>query len=375
MDAFNQRNPDTQVSLVAQPEGTYQQLLERAAAQKQLPCLLDLDGPNIPYWAARGHLLALDPLVDREGFQRRMLRTIYAQGLYGGRLYSLGQYDSGLALWGNRRWLAKAGVRIPFTDLKPWTLEEFETALAALKKAGARQAMDMKFEYGVGEWLTYAVLPVIQGHGGEWVTEQQGHLRAQGALDSPATVQAMRSLQQWIKQGWIDPTGKGANDFPEGRAGLSYAGHWVYRDYRKALGEDLVLLPMPHFGAKTVTGAGAWGWAIAASCAHPKEAARVLEHFMTKEEVRRVTQANGAIPAVLDAILSSHEYGMQGPLRIYVDQIMGRKARLRPVTPAYPQISAVFSSAVQAVAEGADVQDVLQKAAARTDQILKEAQR
>ncbi|NDY91851.1 ABC transporter substrate-binding protein [Ideonella livida] len=369
--AFQQARPHIRLTLVGQEEGGYQAALTAAAERGALPCLLDLDGPNLPYWVARGALRPLDDLLDRAAYQRRLLRTLQAQGQVDGKLYALGQYDSGLALWGHRGWLQKIGARIPASGLEPWSGEEFEQVLAALKKAGARQPLDMKFDYGVGEWLTYAFLPLVQAQGGDLLALRGGRLQARGALDSPASVQAFKRFQHWVRQGWVDASGQGGRDFVEGRAGLSYVGHWTYREYQKALGADLVLLPMPRLGpGRPVTGAGSWAWAVSASCPHPQEAAQVLEHLMSPAEVLRVTRINGAIPGTLEAIFASETYGAQGPLRLYVDQILDRKARLRPVTPAYPVVSAEFAQAVRQLADGADAERTLQAAAARIDTLL-----
>jgi len=367
---FNAANPDVRVELASVPEGSYTEQIEAAARLRKLPCVLDIDGPTVAYWAAGGHLMPLETLPGLDGLRRGLLRTIAQQGSYHGRLYSLGQYDSGLALWGNRKLLQKAGVRIPTGTRAPWTLEELESALQALKKAGVPHPMDMKFSYGIGEWFTYGFSPIVQSFGGDLVDRRSQPPRATGTLNGPQAVRAMQVLQNWVRQGWVDAGERGGDDFVKGRAGLSYVGHWVYRDYREALGNDLVLMPMPRFGTRPVTGAGSWSWAVSAGCPHPRAAARLLQHLMSREEVLRVTRANGAVPATLDAVLASPDYGIDGPLRLYVDQIVEGTARVRPETPAYPVITKAFAAAVRAVVDGADPKTELDRAAAQIDAAL-----
>lgn len=367
---FNAANADVRVELGSLPEGGYTEQLEAAARQRQLPCVLDVDGPTVAYWAAGGHLMPLDMLPGLDALRRGLLRTIAQQGSYQGRLYSLGQYDSGLALWGNRRLLQKAGVRIPTSTRAPWTLDELEAALQALKKSGVPHPMDMKFSYGIGEWFTYGFSPIVQSFGGDLLDRRSQPPRAAGAINGPAAVRAMQTLQNWVRQGWVDAGGQGGDDFVKGRAALSYVGHWVYRDYRRSLGDDLVLMPMPRFGAKPVTGAGSWSWAVSAACPHPQAAARLLQHLMSRDEVLRITHANGAVPATLDAVLASPDYGIDGPLRLYVDQIVEGTARVRPETPAYPAITRAFAAAVRAIVDGADVKTQLDHAAVQIDAAL-----
>ena len=367
---FNAAHPDVRVELATLPEGSYTEQIEAAARQRLLPCLLDVDGPTVAYWAAGGHLMPLDTLPGFDELRRGLLRTIAQQGTYGGRLYSVGQYDSGLALWGNRRLLQKAGVRIPTSTRSPWTLGELESALRALKKSGVPQPMDMKFSYGIGEWFTYGFSPIVQSFGGDLIDRRSQPPRAAGTLNGPAAVRAMHTLQNWVRQGWVNAGPHGGDDFVKGRAALSYVGHWVHREYRQALGNDLVLMPMPRFGAKAVTGAGSWSWAVGAGCPHREAAARLLRHLMSRDEVLRVTQANGAVPATLHAVLASSDYGIDGPLRLYVDQILEGTARVRPETPAYPAITKAFAAAVRAIVDGADPQAELDRAAAQVDAAL-----
>jgi hypothetical protein len=66
-----------------------------------------------------------------------LLPSIVVQGTWRDRLYAIGAYDSGLAIFGSRRYLHAAGVRIP-TVAHPWTLAEFEAALQKLSAVRSR---------------------------------------------------------------------------------------------------------------------------------------------------------------------------------------------------------------------------------------------
>nr|WP_297352718.1 sugar ABC transporter substrate-binding protein [uncultured Caldimonas sp.] len=365
--AFHAQQREVRVTMVPLAEGGYDEQVKRAAEQNRLPCLLDLDGPLVSYYAWSGRLLPLDeqPFVQR--LRKQMLRTLESQGSYRGRLYSLGQFDSGLALWGNRRLLEAAGIRVPTQTRSAWTHEEFESALQRLKSQGVPWPLDMKLNYGIGEWLTYGFSPIVQSFGGDLI-DRRTYRSAQGVLNSPASVKALQTVQKWVKAGYVNAKPAGDTDFVEGRSALSYVGHWVYQDYRGALGDDLVLIPMPRFGNRAVTGAGSWSWAVTRDCARPEAAMKVLEHLMSQAEVLRVTQANGAVPGTVNAIAFSPQYGLGGPLRLYVDQLVEGTARVRPPTPAYPVITQAFATAVARIVDGADVQHELDQAARAIDE-------
>ncbi|MBT9525573.1 MAG: sugar ABC transporter substrate-binding protein [Rhizobacter sp.] len=374
--AFNERpaalRGSAQAQLMLVPEATYGDEVARAAAAGRLPCVLEFDGPNVAAYAAGGQLLPLDGFDRLASVRRTLLSSVARQGTVNGRLYSLGQYDSGLALWGNREWLQKVGVRIPARADSGWTLAEFEDVLKKLKAAGVASPLDMKFNYGVGEWFTYGFAPILQGFGGDLIDRSE-HGRAQGVINGPAAVKAMSSFQGWVNAGYVDTAPTDDKAFVSGRSALSWVGHWVFKDYRRALGERLVLLPLPHFGSKPVTGSGSWNFGIAASCAHPQAAAAFIEHLMSRVEILRVTDINGAVPATGAALAFSPDYALGGPLRLYAEQLMAGHARVRPQTPHYPLVSRAFAQAVAQIAKGADVQRALNTAAETIDQGLARA--
>jgi len=47
------------------PQDSYNTSVTAAAASKSLPCILDVDGPNVPNWAWAGYLAPLDGLDDQ----------------------------------------------------------------------------------------------------------------------------------------------------------------------------------------------------------------------------------------------------------------------------------------------------------------------
>jgi multiple sugar transport system substrate-binding protein len=370
-DAFNAQNKDIKLDLVKLPEGSYSNQVSAAALARKLPCLLDFDGPNVYNYAWTKKIIPLDTFPELAELKADLLPSLLRQGTYGGKLYSLGQFDSGLGIWGNKKLLEKAGVRIPGTVAEAWTLAEFEDSLKKLKSSGVAAPLDMKFNYGVGEWFTYGFSPIVQSFGGDLI-DRKTFKSSKGVLNGPASVKALTTLQGWVKAGYVNAATKDDGDFIKGKAALSYVGHWTFKDYQKALGDDLVLIPMPAFGAKAVTGAGSWNFGISADCKDPKAAAKVLAHLMSTPEILRVTEANGAMPGTNSALAQSKDYGAKGSLQIYVQQIRQGVALVRPETPAYPAISTAFAEALNNIVAGADVQKELDRASKKIDQNIQD---
>lgn len=369
--AFNESQQDVKVDLVALPEGSYSDQVNAAALSKKLPCILDFDGPNVYNYAWTKKIIPLDGFAGLGAVKSDLLPSLLRQGSFNNKLYSLGQFDSGLAIWGNKKLLTQAGVRIPTKTSEAWTLAEFEDAMKKLKAAGVAFPLDMKFNYGVGEWFTYGYSPIVQSFGGDLINRAD-FKSASGAINGPEAVKALTTLQSWVKAGYVNAATKDDSDFVKGKAALSYVGHWTYGDYKKALGDDLVLIPMPKFGGKAVTGAGSWNFGISANCKDPKAAAKVLSFFMSPAEIARVTAANGAIPGTFSAMKADKNFAPGGALEIYAQQAAEKISMVRPETPAYPTITTAFAEAVNNIVAGADVKSELDKAAKKIDRDIED---
>ena len=372
VEDFNAMQNEVIVKAVRLPEGSFNEQVSAASLAGDLPDLLDFDGPFLYNYAWAKHLIPLDDYVSDQ-LEADFLPTIIAQGTYGGKLYSLGTFDSGLAIWGNKAYLEKAGVRIPTGIGDAWDLEEFNDALEKLQSLDeVEYAIDFKMNYGQGEWYTYGFSPIIQSWGADLI-DRSDFQSADGVLNSPEAVEALTWFQSLFDMGYANVLPAGDDDF-HGRkiSALAWVGHWMWTPHSEGLGEDLILLPMPKLGEKAVTGMGSWNWGITSQSEHPEAAWKFLEYLIEPEQILRMTNANGAVPARKSALAMSDLFGTGGPLSIFVDQLNSDVAVTRPETPAYPTITSAFAEAVQNIVNGADVKTELDKAVQKIDQDIED---
>jgi multiple sugar transport system substrate-binding protein len=311
--------------------------------------------------------MPLDDYVSDE-MKADFLPSIIEQGTYAGKLYSLGTFDSGLAIWGNKAYLEEAGVRIPTGIDDAWTGEEFMDALEKLQALPeVEYAIDFKINYGETEWYTYGFAPIMQSFGGDLI-DRSTYKSAEGVLNGPEAVEGMTYFQEIFKKGYANPDPAGDDAFYGTKtAALAFVGHWMWNPHNDGLGDDLVLMPMPKFGKKAVTGMGSWNWGLSSSCPNPDAAWKVLEYFVSTDEILRMTNANGAVPARKSAIAKSKLYGEDGPMNLLVQQLEGGVALPRPITPAYPVITQSFIEAAKNIMAGADVKTELDKMVKKVD--------
>ena len=369
---FDDLHDSLSVEVVFIPEGSYGAQVRASAVAGRLPDLLDLDGPWLASFAWQGHLRPLDGLLH-DSIVADLLPSIVRQGTWRGRLYGVGTFDSGLALYGRRSALEAAGARLPSGPSDAWTVAEVDALLAGLAGTDPDGAgLDLKLNYE-GEWFAYAFQPALRSGGGALLRWEGDRPVATGALDSRESARVLATLQRWMIGGYVDPNLDDAA-FVEGRVALSWSGHWDFPRYASALGEDLAVLPLPNFGEGTRTGQGSWVWAVPSGSARAEAAAAFVSFVLRPDEVLTMTAANGAVPGTRAAAQGSERYGPGGALRLLLEQLEGEWAVPRPRTPAYPFVSSVFQDVFDAVRNGEDPVTVLGEAAAMIDREIEDNQ-
>ncbi len=366
VNEFNKTNKDkivVKLELIAQND--YTAAVDAAAAAGKLPALLDFDGPLVYNYAWAGNIVPLDSCV-KPALKANLLPSIKAQGEYAGKFWSVGQFDSGLGLYASKKALESVAARIPNGPADAWSAAEFTKILKDLQAKGIKQPLDVKLNYGKGEWFTYGFSPVLQSAGSDLVSRSTKPVKADGSINSAASVAALATMKSWFTDGLVNPN---TNDdsFVKGEAALSWVGHWQFKPYKEKLGADLLVLPLPKFGAKTVSGQGSWNWGITKTAKDGDAAYKFIEFLMTDAQVLKTANANGAVPGTKTAAEKSENFRTNGPLRLYVDQLSGGYTVPRPQTPAYKAITAAFAEAFANISTGADVKTELDKAAKSID--------
>lgn len=367
---FNSSQYEIRVNAVILPAGTYNARIRAADRQGKFPDILEFNGPQVYPYIERKKLIPLDKLLT-DNTRNDLLPSVLRQSMFQGRIYLLATHDSTLVLYGRRSKLLRAGIRIPASPSDAWTSEEFTRLLGLLATQNKNnKVLDLKLNRH-GEWLTYAFAPILWSAGGALIHPQDHHYAA-GVLNSVASITAMKTLQSWITQGYVDPN----NDdraFVNDRVALSWADQREYPRYHRAAGDDLVILPLPDFGRGSRSGQGGWGWGVSTNCQHTRAAMRFLEFLFRPDEILAMADASGTIPATRSAIAQSQHYRAGGVLNLFVRQLEST-AVSRPQSAAYTVITTAFQQAFITIRHGGNVKTALDKAAARIDQSIKKDQ-
>lgn len=336
----------------------------------QLPDLLQIDGPLLASFAYNGKIAPISDYVSKDVIDNATPGSI-AEGTYNDKLYALAQFDSAMGLYGNKSMLDAAGVKYPTSFDDAWSGDDFAAAVKTLAAASPTgKSIDIG-ENGLStEWGTYGFAPLVWSAGGNIIKDN----KAEGVLDSDDSVRALTSLASWKPYSDANADGKA---FTDKRVALSIGGHWNYPTNSKALGDDLVVLPLPNFGDGSKSGAGSLTWGMGAGTKNAKAAGTFLEYLLNDENVSAMTQANGAPAATKSVFAKDARFASGGPLALWGQQLNKACAAAdvsadciavyRPVTPGYPTVTASFASALGAIWGGADPKSELTKAAQEID--------
>jgi multiple sugar transport system substrate-binding protein len=362
---YNASQDENTVKVQAFPQESYNDSVVAAASAGKLPCIVDIDGPNVPNWAWAQYLTPLDlPDVDLDDF----LPSV--QGSWDGEVYSIGYYDVALTMLSKKSVLEPNGIRIPTAD-EPWTEDELNDALAALKATGQwEHPLDLGTGGG-GEWLPYAYSPFLQSFGGDLI-DRSDYQSADGVLNGPEAIAWAEWFQGLIADGYVakksgaDPT----LDFQNGKSAILYSGSWAYASSKEAFGDDLVVLPNVDLGTGPKIGGGSWQWGVTTGCADTAAAMDYLAFSLEPENVAAVAEATGTIPASSAAAALVPGYEDGGELSVF-REASEQFAVLRPETPAYPFISTEFASAMSDIIDGGEPQTVLDAAVSNIDQNIR----
>ena len=356
VDAFNQANPDSTVTVKSFPQEAYNDAIASAAVSGNLPDILDLDGPIMPNWAWAGYLA---PLKISSELENNVIDS--AKGYWNGTLYSVGPYDTSLCFLARRSAFDEAGVPIPTVDA-PWTKDEFDSALDKLSKLeGYEYAIDFSVADGA-EWWAYAYAPMLQSFGGDLI-DRKTFGTANGFLNGEEAVAWGEWFRSCFSNGYASQTpAKDGQDFLQGKVPLYYAGGWKVLKSQETFGQDEVLvLPPVDFGTGAHVGGGSWQWGVSSGSKNPEAANKFIEFLMQDEYLVQYSDAIGNFPSVDSATPKTKYYGEGKPLDP-VYQIGTRYALLRPATPGYKVISSTFDKAARDIVSGSDVKASLDQA-------------
>lgn len=338
--------------------GGYDDKINAAITNSDMPDVFTIDGPTVAANADAGTIVPIGEYLDKADL-KDFNKDIIQQGTYKDELYTLGTFDSSVCIYYNVDMFAAAGIT-PATADDPWTWDEFTEACKKLKTDsvfGANLGLS-----DIGEWLTYAYLPLIQSGDGS-IVSTDGEETVDGYLNGQATVDALTFIKNLVDGGLVSATPEDYT-FEKGSSAMTFSGPWeiaTLKDYPE-IKWGTMPYPIKAEGATPASPCGSWTYGVSKDC--PEEnraaAAEVVKWLTATESCVKMYDAISMPPARQSSFAKIDAF-QEAPLDVFSYQ-MANSAIARPIAVNYPVLSDKFAKAVANVASGMDVKQALDDA-------------
>lgn len=237
------------------------------------PDIMSLDASSAAVFIENDTLRDLMPFVRQD----RLDLSVYYPNVLdmarrGDKLYALPADFTPMMLYYNKRLFEKAGVPYPRDG---WTWAEFRDACRRLTVWPKGASHPTQYGFQAENWMPGWIMWIWQ-NGGDVLTPDGR--RATGALDSPATVEAVQFFTDLIKArlapSLSQTQAQGADPFASGLVAMKISGHWNIVGLKASETirlEDVGVVGLPQ-NKKRITVLYEMGYAVTKGAKHPRAA-------------------------------------------------------------------------------------------------------
>ncbi len=366
---YEEMYPDRSVEIIVQEDDVYQTTgLSTLLSSREAPdAYFEWSGPRMRNHVADGDGADLSEYLAGDAFAGR-----YDDGAFTGMdVDGSGIYmvpwtgDVTDIVWYNKTIFADLGLEVPTT----W--DEFMDVCATIKAAGITPIVEgNKDQWTVGNWASHISSRVI----GEDVYAET--MNGNAPMNSPEMVDAMNNLAEIASKGYINdsvnalPDDEANTQFFLGRAAMIVIGSWLMAD----AATDAEGLDFDYFNTPALDGAGdqasvlgiSTGFMVNAKSEHIAETMDFLALVASAEGTKLWAEA-GLAPMTIDPFA-----GVDADERtVSLATLMSTAPTVvAPSDSGYDiEVAAAFYDAVANIIGGGNVQDALDTAQKRIDEI------
>jgi multiple sugar transport system substrate-binding protein len=349
VNEFEERYPKIKVELMNLPWSHYhRKILTMAAAGSKLD-VMRLANSYFPRFVAKGALLPLDALVqrDREAID---LDDFYIEALLGceadGHIYGLPVDIAGWAVYYNRRLFDEAGLPYPS---KSWTWKTFMDM--ARKLTRDRNGDGIIDQYGAYIKVKMGVIELLSGQTGAMVLNQDNSRCLFDSSEGRAVIQLLYDMM--VTYGVVPPPEVRANQdlFAVEKVAMVLLTRGEVTDFRQSLAFDWDVASVPGWPGREPSALMVGGfnpWVIAQGTKLPEESWQFLRFFTSKEAVEIMAKTGRIVPA-RPAFLETSPPENNA---VFLDLIRTPKKVFVPRFERYSRLEKIFRDNFQYLVEG-----------------------
>jgi multiple sugar transport system substrate-binding protein len=361
MAEFEKRNPAIKLAVERMPFTQIFQALEvRLNGRTSDPDIYIVDSPLTASYAARGHLMELDALIDKSRFAPAGIGA----ASYQGKIYSAPFGSSMQVLYFNRSLFGAAGVEPPSADVaKRWTWEQVAEAGRKIAKP-AENLWGFTFEQ---QERPYQLLPLGQSLGG--VALSPDGLKASGFIDGPAFVEGFGFMQKLYTEAKISPPGQFDTAltpelFGSGKCAMLLGGTFIKSKFPNL---DFAVAPHPYFArGKPVTPTGAWHFGVNPRSTQKEAVAQFVRDMLSDDMNVLWFKLRPYVPT-LNAVWQKENATFSSDMWKIAQSEMQNTALARPATPGFREYEDILRVTLRDMQSGGNVKDMLTAAAQKID--------
>lgn len=363
---FEKEHPDIRIESIRQTHNQeyLSALMARVSAGKT-PDVIRMDYSWVPLFARRGLLHPLEGYDEFEAVASKLRGPMLDTNRYDDHVYGLPLNMTVKAAIYNRKLLQKEGLAEPPSSMKD--------VIELARRNG--------YVIGMGGISLWQSLPYFMALGGQLADEK--FTAASGYLNSPASVQAMKTLRDLFQEGILNPhlfDGKAdlwVDIYASDRTLMIDEGPWYYSILLNSSKPTVDLLeatwpaPFPTDGkyASIIGGESL----VMTKGAQFKPEAWTFMKWMTGRETQATLFKAGLIPVHTETLEAEAKALSGYPGSGYMLPFMTgfHKAFYRPPLAEWNEIEVIYSNAAEEIfIQGKDVQEVLDRAASQIDALL-----
>lgn len=364
---FEAEHPGIKVKSTRMPYDGLKQQVISAVSGDAAPDLMRMDIIWVPEFAEQGALKELSGLDGFAEVKANLFESALSTNTFDGGYYGLPlNTNTKVAIW-NKPAMEKIGLTEPAK-----TMDELAAAAKKARDAGLKGGIAIG---GSGAW---GLLPYFWSLGGK-ITDDS-YTKVEGYLNSPESIKALETLDQWNREGLIAPTLLGGEPGTwDGMKNDEYLmiddGPWFYSILMNAQDEQRnvmdytvrSLIPAGPGGSRSVVGGE--NLVMFTNTKHPDEAWTFMKWLMG-EEPQKLMASTGLIPTNVKAA-QSPEVQQVPFIKEYVQQL--ENALPRTPHPKWAKMEEIFNLTTEKVFRGEmKPADALNEAAKQMEAVLQE---
>lgn len=365
VNLFEKEHPNIHVTIEQIPYNSYQQKITAQYISGNAPDVFWVNTPWLGDWI-KGKLLT--DITDRVHAAHIDLSQYYSSLVklheYHGRLYGLPKDWDTIALYYNRDYFKKLGIKTAPTNLK-WNPTNGGTFLQFLKKVTTdtrgRNALDPKFNPNSVKTYAIAMTNDLQGIFGSYFAMNGGSIlpkpfAAKSSIDSPQNKETLSFLTSMLQKahvlvpgGQTGPNGGSDNSetlFSTSRTAMWQTGDWQTNSLSQLSAFKVGVMPLPAGPKGRISVFNGLTDGIVSNTPHPSEAWQLVQ-WLASARSQRILGSGGYIwPAIksLDPLFLNYWKGKGIDVSPFLDEATGRTVNFPVATGLAEALTNVTTS-------------------------------